>query len=254
MIKFIDLSVSVGDNDSEPSKFKHTRLTSSEGAKELAQKAGIPISSFPNNEFLTLDTYTLSTHMGTHVDAPIHFGDSENVENINTKSVDQLPLEWFYGKGKVLNFSKFPRKKNIEKEDIVKVLEKEKIEIKPNDIVLVYTDMDKLYGTKEYFTDGPGMSKEATEFLLDLGVKVIGIDSYGFDRSFPVMLNEFKITGNRNVLWPSHFVGRTREYVHIEKLCNLDKLPKEGFLLSLFPIKLDKADAAWVRAIAIVEE
>lgn len=98
------------------------------------------------------------------------------------------------------------------------------------------------------------MSKEATEFLLDLGVKVIGIDSYGFDRSFPVMLNEFKITGNRNVLWPSHFVGRTREYVHIEKLCNLDKLPKEGFLLSLFPIKLDKADAAWVRAIAIVEE
>lgn len=53
--------------------------------------------------------------------------------------------------------------------------------------------MDKLYGTKEYFTDGPGMSKEATEFLLDLGVKVIGIDSYGFDRSFPVMLNDSKL-------------------------------------------------------------
>lgn len=74
MVKFIDLSVSVGDNDSEPSKFKHTRLTSSEGAKGLAQKAGIPISSFPNNEFLTLDTYTLSTHMGTHVDAPFILG------------------------------------------------------------------------------------------------------------------------------------------------------------------------------------
>lgn len=254
MVKIIDLSVNLQNNDSEPSTLTHNRLDSQEGAKKISKKANINITSFPNGEFLTLDTFTLSTHMGTHVDAPIHFGDSGNYNNINKKSIDQLPLEWFYGEGKILDFSTFPRKKNITKEEIIKAIETQNISILPTNIVLIYTGMDKLYGTKEYFTDGPGMSKEATEFILDLGVKVIGIDSYGFDRSFPIMLSEFKETQNKDILWPSHFLGRSREYVHVEKLCNLDKLIQKNFKLALFPIKLVNADASWIRAVAIMEE
>jgi len=57
------------------------------------------------------------------------------------------------------------------------------------------------------------------------------------------------------LLWPAHFLGREREYCHIEKMANLDKIPKPfGFKVACFPIKVEKASAGWVRAVAIIEE
>lgn len=252
MVKLIDLSIPITNNNSEPNQIRHSRLGSKEGAKKVSSKAKISNEAFPDKCFLTLDSYTLTTHTGTHLDAPIHFGGSMIKNNINQESVTELPLNWFYGPGKLLDFSKFPRKQNITAEDIKSKVIKEKIKIVKDDILLIRTDMDKKFGDKEYFTDGPGLSKEATRYLVSLGIKVIGIDSYGLDRSFPVMLDEYKKTGDQSVLWPSHFLGREKKYVHVERLCNLSKLPYEGFKLSLFPIKLQGADASWIRAVAIL--
>lgn len=253
-MKLIDLSIPVKKNNSEPTSFEHNRLDSKTGATKVSGKGGFSSSAFPDSEFLTLDTYKLSTHTGTHVDAPLHFGASAESKNINTKSITELPLEWFLGDGIVLDFSKFPRKKNIEERDIKQKLINEKIKLKPFDIVLIRTDMSKEFEKKNYFTDGPGMGASATNYLISKGIKVMGIDSYGFDRSFPTMIEEYKQNGDKKVLWPSHFLGRRLEYVHIEKLKNLDLLPKSNFKLSLFPIKLESADASWVRAVAFIEE
>lgn len=252
MVKLIDLSVPIANNASEPSKIYHSRLGSREGAKKISIRAGIAVKSFPDSCFLTLDKYSLTTHTGTHVDAPIHFGASMIGNNLNQKSITDLPLNWFYGQGKLLDFSTFPRKTNITVENIKNKISDEKINLIKGDILLIRTGMDKMFGDKRYFTDGPGLSGEATNYLVSLGIKVIGIDSYGLDRSFPVMLNEYKETRDQTALWPSHFLGRRKEYVHIERLCNLSMLPYEGFKLSLFPIKLQGADASWIRAVAIL--
>ncbi|MBI4496106.1 MAG: cyclase family protein, partial [Deltaproteobacteria bacterium] len=56
-------------------------------------------------------------------------------------------------------------------------------------------------------------------------------------------------------LWAAHWVGREKEYLHIENLTNLDQIPRPyGFTVAAFPIKIERASAGWVRAVAIIEE
>jgi len=97
------------------------------------------------------------------------------------------------------------------------------------------------------------MSREATEYILDQGVKVIGIDAYGFDRSFGVQAQEYR-EGKINELFPGHMVGRDREYVHMEKLGQLDELPTAtGFKVACFPTKGKGCTAGMSRIVAIYE-
>jgi len=120
--------------------------------------------------------------------------------------------------------------------------------IKPLDIVLIRTDASQYRDEKRYLTDHPGMTREGTLWLLDQGVKLIGIDAIGFDPPVEYMWK-------RNKLWEAHRVMREREYYHIENLINLDQIPVPfGFTVSALPIRLRGATAAPIRAVAIVEE
>jgi kynurenine formamidase len=122
------------------------------------------------------------------------------------------------------------------------------------DIVLIMTGADKYVDDVRYTEMNPGISAEATLWLGEQGIKIIGTDGYGYDKPFAVMGKEFK-EGDKDALWPGHFAGREREYCHIEKLANLDAIPKPfGFKVALFPIKIRNASAAWIRPVAIVEE
>ena len=99
-----------------------------------------------------------------------------------------------------------------------------------------------------------GLGVEATAFILDQGVKAIGIDAWGLDRPVAKMAAAYA-QGDKTSLWPSHFYGRTKEYVQIEKLANLEQIPAPvGFVFSAFPVKIDKASGAWCRAVAIIDE
>ena len=98
------------------------------------------------------------------------------------------------------------------------------------------------------------MTAEATVYLLDHGIKVVGIDAWGWDRPIDVMAKELK-EGDKDQFWEAHYLGKNREYCHLERLANLDKIPKSyGFKVVVFPIKIEGASAGWVRAVAIVEE
>jgi kynurenine formamidase len=69
------------------------------------------------------------------------------------------------------------------------------------------------------------------------------------------MAADYSETKNGRVVWPAHFAGITKEYCHIEKLANLDKIPKpHGFKVAVFPIKIKGASAGWARPVAIIEE
>lgn len=193
----------------------------------------------------------LSSHAGTHMDAPYHYGPIS--EGRPALTVDQIPLEWCYGDGVVLDFgAKEPRSK-IEVCDLEAELTRIGYQIKPLDIVFIRTGWDKFYGTVQYLRDYPGMTRQSTLWLIEKGVKTIGIDSPGFDRPFDVMAEEFHRTGNAKVIWEAHFAGLVRGYCHIEKMANLNLLPPFGFKVCCFPIPLERASAGWVRPVAILE-
>lgn len=126
--------------------------------------------------------------------------------------------------------------------------------MKPLDIVLIRTDTDKHYSEPGYDNMHPGMTADSTRWLIQQGIKIMGIDAYGWDRPHDVMVKELK-EGVKGKFWEAHFVGKETEYCHLERLANLDKLPKPyGFKVAVFPINIEGASAGWVRAVAIFED
>lgn len=195
---------------------------------------------------------TLGTHVGTHMDAPWHYHPVS--EGKQSKTIDELPVEWFYSDGIVIDMRHKEPGELIAVSDLEAALEEIDYEIKPFDIVLVMTGADKLWGTNEYWSRFPGLGKESTLWLCERGVKVMGTDSAGWDRPFWTMVQEFKETGDSSVIWGAHFAGIEKEYCQMEKLTNLDLLPSTGFKVVCPPMKIIGASAGWVRPIAIVEE
>jgi len=245
----IDLSVPIENKaKSEPQPAKILYESHKEGIK-MAEPAGVRGDDFPDGLGLASEELTLITHVGTHLDAPYHFGPL--VEGKPAKTIDQIPLDWCIGNGVVLDLSYKEDTAPIQEVDIENAIKQINYDIQPWDIVLIRTDRDKLWGSRNYPWVHPGMTREATLYLLEKGIKIIGTDAYGFDRPFTVMFKETK-EGNRDALWPAHFTGRDREYLHIEKLANLDKLPSYGFIFIAFPILIKSASAGWVRAVALI--
>lgn len=273
-MKLIDLSVNVEQTVSEPMPIKlkvkpHTGGSSFGrriiflGKRKLSQKIKaifnyitgkerITKNSFPDGEFINEETITLSVHTGTHLDAPAHYGTKS--EGKPARTINNVPLEWCYSDGVVLRFTDKKPGSEITKDDVIAELNRIKYELKPFDIVLIRTDTDKKWGTMRYFFEAPGLSRDAIEYLVTSGIKIVGTDCYSLDIPFLAMVNKYYKTKNKKFLWPVHFYGREKEYCHIERLCNLDQIPvAHGFKVSCFPIKLKDLGAAWIRAVAIVD-
>jgi kynurenine formamidase len=101
---------------------------------------------------------------------------------------------------------------------------------------------------------GCGMGREATLWLLDRGVRVVGTDAWSWDPPLPLVAEEYQKTGNASIIWEGHFAGIEKGYCHIEKLTGLDRLPPYGFTFFCFPVKIKGASAGWIRAVALLEE
>lgn len=254
-VKLIDLSETiVPGSPSEPWPAKINYLDHRTGALEMKERFNVDPNDLIFSKGLgwSYEFIEAMTHTGTHLDAPWHF--HPVVEGKLAKTIDEIPLEWCYSDGVVLDMRHKPIGEFITVEDLKTELERIGYQIKPYDIVLIMTGADKRIGTKEYFLQ-PGMSREATLWLIDQGVKITGIDAYTWDRPFSYMAKDYQETRNGSYIWPAHFAAIEKEYCHIEKLRNLDKIPKPyGFKVCVFPIKIFKASAGWVRAVAIVEE
>ncbi len=223
-----------------------------EGARILGRALGLPQSSFPEGEGLAWEHFSGVTHAGTHLDAPWHYGPTSEGEQ--AKTIDKIPLEWCFGYGVRLDMRHKGKGESISILDITSALEKINYEINPLDIVFIWTDADKHAYEPGYTEIHPGMSEEATLYLVDKGVKIIGIDAYGFDVGFLEMVKAYK-DGDAKALWPAHFAGRKKEYYHLEAMANLDKIPIDhGFEAAVFPVNIAKASGAWCRAVAIIRE
>ena len=253
MTKIIDLSLTHQNFASEPYPPSISHTTHQEGARRLAALAQIDPTDFEDGMALAGDQVSASTHSGTHVDAPWHYG--PEVDGKKAKTIDQVPLEWCYGDGVVLDMRHLEQGAGITEEDIVKALEKINHTLVEGDIVLIQTGADKYWGTTKYLPAQSGLTMEATKYILDQGVRTIGIDGWGLDRPVRKMVEAYHKTGDQKELWPSHFYGRRKEYLQIEKMANLDLLPgPTGFKICCFPVKIENGSAGWTRAVAIVEE
>jgi kynurenine formamidase len=251
-VKIIDLSVTLDNTLKQTWPPEITYFDHQEVIKIRGAKLGLKPEDYPDGAALAMEKINLVSHAGTHLDAPFHFGPRS--EGKPSKTIEQIPLEWCYSDGVVLDLRHKKEGESISLEDIQEALRKIKYRIKPYDIVLIMTGADKFLDDPNYADLNPGMSSEATLWLIEQGVKVMGIDGWGFDKGATHMVKEFK-AGNKKALWPSHVAGRQKEYCHIEQLANLDKIPKPyGFKVAVFPIKIARASAGWARAVAILEE
>lgn len=257
-VHIIDLSTAIDASLWEVDPVTHSVLSPAEGARHMAdgmrQKYGLDfdVSVLPDGEMLSLDTLTLTTHTGTHVDAPSHYGSRASYRTAGPRHIDELPLEWFTGPGLVLDATDRSTG-TVNAEWVRHQLKELGREPEPGDIVLVRTGADARCGTPEYFSEFVGLDASAVDLLLDFGVRVIGTDAFSLDAPFGDMIRRYQRTGDAAVLWPAHFVGRRREYCQIERLGNLAELPPSGFTVHCFPVKIRGAGAGWTRAVAILD-
>jgi len=198
------------------------------------------------------DLLQLSTHGTTHVDAPWHYSPTCGGEPART--IDQMPLDWFCGPGIVLDMRHLESTGAASVEDVQAALGKVEHTLSPGEIVLVRTGNDRLLGSREYFSAGPGVSAEATHWLIDQGIRLMGIDAWGWDQPLPEQARLAKQTGRRDLFWSAHFVGIDKEYCQIERLANLDRLPPNGFTVYAFPLKVKGGSAGPARVVASIEQ
>ena len=255
-MEIIDLSSPIDATRWEPNPVEHDVMSPAQGAGHMAEEMRLHFDidfdpcDLPDGELLSLDTLTLTTHTGTHVDAPSHYGSTAGYGT--PKHIDQMPLEWFFGPGVMLDLTSEPVG-TIGADRLSAEFDRIGHVPQPFDIVLLRTGADRRAGTPEYFTDFAGLDAAATNLLLDLGVRVVGTDAFSLDAPFGHIIEKYRRTGDRSVLWPAHMAGREREYCQIENLANLDRLPAPtGFTVSCFPVKIAGAGAGWTRAVAMI--
>ena len=122
--------------------------------------------------------------------------------------------------------------------------------LREGDIVLVRSGRDAFYGADDYIARGPGVTAEATHWLFDRGVRVMGIDAWGWDRPLHLQAAEALEQDRPGIFWEAHQADLP--YCQIERLVNLGELPPTGFRVACFPLPIRGASAAPARVVGIV--
>ena len=169
------------------------------------------------------NSFSIATemHAGTHIDAPLHMQE-------NKSYISDYPIERFIGNVALLD---------VRGEKIIDVKDEYYINIKENDIVLLFTGWDNFYGKEEYYTEHPVVSRELAELLIKKKIKMLGMDMPSPDR------DNYEI---HNVLFEN-------DIFLLENLTNLNKLLyNEEIQLFAQPLKV-QSEASLVRAVAIYQ-
>ena len=254
--KIIDLSVSleIGINSDPPAALPNIDYISHQDSAEHVCSffPGLQKDDLPGGEGWAVEQLNISTHNGTHLDAPYHFHSTMD-RGKKAITIDQVPLEWCFNPGVKFDFRHMEDGYVVTANDIKAELKRINYEIKPFDIVLVNTSAGKHYGADDYLLKGCGIGKDATIFLLEKGVKITGTDAWSWDAPFAHTAEKYRQTKDSSIIWEGHRAGMEKAYCHMEKLSSLEKLPDYGYTISCFPFKIKKASAGFIRAVAILD-
>ena len=170
---------------------------------------------------------TLFSHTGTHIDAPAHM-------LAEAKTLDQYAAQDFYGRAVLADVSA-NRMEYIGLEQLAGLGES----LKHADFLILRTGWAERWGSAAYYEDFPALTPEAARWALGFGLKGIGTDAISIDR---MPDHDF----------PIHYLLFGAGLFVIENLTHLDQVGHE-FTLGCFPLHLQHADGAPVRAVAFVE-
>ncbi len=186
---------------------------------------GDPATKIEPAGVLERDGYTdhyvsVGTHVGTHVDAPAHM-------LANAKTLDQIPVEQFVGRGRYIKVDN----KTFDLEAV------KNADIQQGDIVLFHTGMSDVYHETAYYEDYPAIPKEIADYLVETKVKMVGVDMCSVDHE-PFDVHKILLAG---------------DVLIIENLTNLKELANKDFVVYALPVRL-QIDGAPARVIAEVKE
>jgi kynurenine formamidase len=212
---------------------------------------GVPPALLRDGEGWAIEEFTrLGTHSVTHVDAPWHY--NSQIQGQKAATIDELPLEWFFSDGVVLDMTHKADGEKVEVDDVEAALEAIGYTLKPLDIVLLKTGRDAFYGQPDYVLRGCAVSPGATRWLFERGVRVMGIDAWGWDGPLDRQARESLSRQQPGVFWAAHQCDLP--YSQIERLVNLGSLPPVGFRLACFPLKIQGGSAGPARVVAILPD
>ncbi len=213
---------------------------------------GLAPQDLPDGEGWAIEHVRMTTHSGTHLDAPWHFASTMDGGK-PAITIDQVPLDWCFQPGVKLDFRHLADGYVVTADDVENELARIGHHLKPLEIVLVNTAAGARYGADDYLPSGCGMGREATLYLTSRGVRVTGTDAWSWDAPFVHTAKRYAETGDASLIWEGHKAGREIGYCHIEKLSNLETLPADGFMVACFPVKVKAGSAGWTRAVAILD-
>jgi kynurenine formamidase len=180
-------------------------------------------------------------HVGTHCDSRKHIVPGAG-------GPETIPLDFCLADGVLLDFTAADKGHGITAAEVEAELDRIGYAVKPRDIVLIHTGAGAYNTEERYKTDHPGMTAGATRWLIERGVRMMGIDAITFDPPVWAMFE-------REQFWEAHRVMWDEEYWHLENLMNLELIGRpHGFTLCVLPVKWVGTTGAPVRAIAIVED
>lgn len=170
----------------------------------------------------------LSTHTGTHMDAPSHF-----LKNVS--SIDQIDVDRLVCNALIVRVDKHTDE-YITLEDLRRV---------PDDIsnqaIIFSTGWEHEITREDFFSHNPGLSPELAEHLVERKINAVGIDSPSVDRGSA--LN-----------FPAHKILLSQGIILLENLCNLNQITQQRFILVMAPLKLKNASGSPIRALAMIGE
>ena len=251
-MRIVDLSTVIAPSPTGTPPFERTDmayLPHAGGAVQAQAILKVPPSVFRHEEGWATEEFTkFGTHNSTHVDAPWHY--NSEIGGQRAQTIDELPLEWFFGDGVVLDMRHKADGEALTIADAQAELKRIGYTLKSLDIVLVRTGRDEFYGRPDYIFRGCGVTAEATRWLYEQGIRLMGIDAWGWDAPLDKQAHEALAKQQPGIFWAAHQVDLP--YAQIERLVNLTDLPPFGFKVSCFPLKIKGGSAGPARAVAIL--
>jgi kynurenine formamidase len=253
-VRLVDLSASIRQSPGDTPEVLRTDIefmSHAQGAAQIEALLGVPSRLLRDGEGWAVETFTrFGTHNSTHVDAPWHY--NSRIAGEPAETIDALPLDWFYGPGVVLDMTAKEEGEAIDVADVEAELVRIGHELRERDIVLVRTGRDRFVEEPGYMALGAGVTAAATLWLYERGVRVMGIDAWGWDGPLHLQAQEALERDEPGIFWAAHQADIP--YAQIERLVNLGELPSTGFEVACFPLKIVGASAAPARVVGLVPD
>lgn len=192
------------------------------------------ISVMPHNTVTSIGynitQVSLSTHQGTHLDAPFHFYD-------DGKTVDQMRLDQFYGPATLVDLA--PGGHLQAKTPLtVERFAPHAAKFQPGAKIIYRTGWSRNFNTPVFFSDFPTLTLDAARWIAERRIGLLGMDTP---------------TPSTDWMECHHLLLKQGvEIVIVEGLTNLEKLP-EKFTFIGFPLNFKGRDGAPIRAVAVVD-